>query len=73
MGRFLNADALASTGQGVLGNNMFAYCNNNPVNAYDYSGESACAIAGGALAGAIISAVSYLIACGLNNDDVTLG
>ena len=52
---------------------MFAYCNNNPVNAYDYSGESACAIAGGALAGALISAVSYLIACGLNNDDVTLG
>ena len=31
MGRFINADALASTGQGLLGNNMFAYCNNNPV------------------------------------------
>jgi len=30
-GRFLNADAFVSTGQGVLGNNMFAYCNNNPV------------------------------------------
>ena len=31
MGRFINADAYASTGQGVLGNNMFAYCNNNPI------------------------------------------
>ena len=31
MGRFINADALVSTGQGVLGNNMFAYCGNNPV------------------------------------------
>lgn len=31
MGRFINADAYASTGQGILGNNMFAYCNNNPV------------------------------------------
>lgn len=31
MGRFINADAFASTGQGILGNNMFAYCNNNPV------------------------------------------
>ena len=31
MGRFINADAFASTGQGVLGNNMFAYCGNNPV------------------------------------------
>ena len=30
-GRFLNADVLLSTGQGVLGYNMFAYCNNNPV------------------------------------------
>ena len=30
-GRFINADALTSTGQGVLGNNMFAYCLNNPI------------------------------------------
>ena len=29
--RFLNADAFVSTGQGELGNNMFAYCLNNPV------------------------------------------
>ena len=38
MGRFLNADGLASTGQGVLGNNMFAYCNNNPTNYKDCQG-----------------------------------
>ena len=38
-GRFINADALVSTGQGILGNNMFAYCNNNPVN---YADESGC-------------------------------
>jgi hypothetical protein len=31
MGRFINADAYASTGQCILGNNMFAYCLNNPV------------------------------------------
>ena len=31
MGRFINADSYASTGQGVLGNNMFAYCLNTPV------------------------------------------
>ena len=29
--RFINADNYASTGQGFLGCNMFAYCNNNPV------------------------------------------
>ena len=38
MGRFINADAYASTGQGVLGNNMFAYCLNNSVCFADYHG-----------------------------------
>lgn len=38
-GRFLNADAFASTGQGLLGNNMFAYCNNNPINVSDNTGH----------------------------------
>ena len=38
IGRFINADALVSTGQGLLGNNMFAYCGNNPVTNVDYLG-----------------------------------
>jgi len=38
-GRFLNADAFTSTGQGILGNNMFAYCNNNPVILSDSTGN----------------------------------
>ena len=38
IGRFINADAYASTGQGILGNNMFAYCGNNPVNRVDTTG-----------------------------------
>ena len=37
-GRFLNADALVATGQGLLGNNMFAYCGNDPVNKADPTG-----------------------------------
>ena len=37
-GRFLNADAFAATGQGLLGNNMFAYCRNNPVCRVDITG-----------------------------------
>ena len=40
LGRFINADALVATGQGLLGNNMFAYCGNNPVNCADPSGNS---------------------------------
>ena len=41
IGRFLNADGLVSTGQGVLGNNMFAYCLNNPVLHNDSHGDLA--------------------------------
>ena len=38
MGRFINADAFVTTGQGLLGNNMFAYCRNNPVSRKDPTG-----------------------------------
>ncbi len=36
--RFLNADSYVSTGNSVIGNNMYAYCDNNPVNRSDPSG-----------------------------------
>ena len=37
--RFISADILLSTGQGVLGNNCYAYCLNNPVCFQDKSGK----------------------------------
>ena len=37
--RFISADVYMSTGQGVLGGNMWAYCGNNPVCRYDTSGR----------------------------------
>ena len=37
IGRFISADVLLSTGQGVLGHNSFAYCLGNPVNPVDPS------------------------------------
>ncbi len=45
IGRFINADSYASTGQGFLGCNMFAYCLNNPVNYLDGYGRYAMAAA----------------------------
>ena len=39
VGRFLNADVFYSTGQGFVGNNMFAYCGNTPVSNYDPTGN----------------------------------
>ena len=59
IGRFINADSFASTGQGFLGYNMFAYCNNNPVNHADPSGNSLI----GVILGAIVCAL-VLSGCG---------
>ena len=36
--RFINADGLISNGTGVQGYNMYAYCDNNPVNMKDSEG-----------------------------------
>ena len=38
IGRFINTDAFPSTGQGFLGNNMFAYCGNNPISRVEIEG-----------------------------------
>ena len=38
--RWSNADGNVSTGQGVIGCNMYAYCNNNPVIFKDPSGHA---------------------------------
>ena len=38
-GRFINADGTISTEQGILSANMFAYCENNPVNRIDPAGS----------------------------------
>ena len=39
IGRFINADAFVTTGQGLLSNNMFTYCINNPVMYMDPTGN----------------------------------
>ena len=40
MGRFINADGFLTTEQGLLSNNMFAYCLNNPISRTDYYGTT---------------------------------
>ena len=65
IGRFISADTYVSTGQGILGNNMFAYCNNNPIMFADPTGECLLtaiiigAIAGAVIGGAIGGTVAY--------------
>ncbi len=60
MARFINADEYAATGQGILGNNMFAYCQNNPIKYIDTKGTFICAITG-AIIGGIIGAINAAI------------
>ena len=62
--RFISADVLLSTGQGVLGHNSFAYCGNNPITRIDSEGEFWHIVAG-----AVIGLVSGLVSCLI--DDLT--
>ena len=60
--RFVNADSYAGTGQGLIGYNMYAYCNNNAVNYKDSLGNEAVTItvvtiAGAAFVVAVLAAV----------------
>ena len=41
VGRFISVDGYPSTGQGILGCNMFTYCLNNPILLNDNTGEAA--------------------------------
>ena len=63
VGRFINADIYVSTGQGVLGNNMYLYCGNNPVSLVDSSGQSAVglAIGGAAVIAALLAAAMIVL------------
>ena len=60
VGRFLNADIYVSTGQGVLGHNMYAYCGNNPVVRADDEGDFWNLVIGAAV-GAVIGGITTAI------------
>ena len=72
--RFISADVYMTTGQGVLGGNMWAYCGNNPVVRYEVQGEFWNIIIGAA-AGAIISGAISAISQGIENgwDNINWG
>ena len=56
--RFISADSYASTGQGLLGHNMFVYCGNNPVNRTDPSGQFWGIVIGVTLVVGVVAALS---------------
>jgi len=60
--RFISPDTFAATGQGLIGNNMFAYCLNNPVNLFDPNGRFALGvILGKAAIGAAVNVLTTYI------------
>ena len=59
IGRFISADVLLSTGQGVIGHNAYAYCGNNPVSRVDEEGDLWQLIAAGI--GAVVGVVSQFV------------
>ena len=60
IGRFISADNYPSTGQGLTGNNMFAYCGNNPVSRNDDGGEFWHIVIGAAIGAAVSFGASIL-------------
>ena len=68
IGRLINADEYVSTGQGLLGNNMYSYCQNNPIRHIDSQGTFINTITG-AIVGGLIGAVNAAI----EGDDILAG
>ena len=69
VGRFINADGYAATGQGSYSCNMFSYCKNNPVNKRDDSGKNPM-IAIGVAALALVAVICYDRIWSKQNDGV---
>ena len=80
--RFISADSISYLGADgtPVSYNLFAYCSNNPVMGYDPTGEFVistfvaaiiAASVGGAIAGTLISTVSYVVNCGNNGQKIT--
>ena len=66
--RFISADVYMSTGQGVLGGNMWAYCGNNPVNRYEVDGKF-----WNIVVGAVLCTVVGAVTAAINGQNVLVG
>ncbi len=65
IGRFVNADSYASTGQGLLGHNMFVYCGNCPILRIDTYGEEWEPIGVGVQLELSVSSEAYTVETGI--------
>ena len=72
-GRFINADGYASTGQGILGDNTFAYCQNNPIKYGDTEGTFINTLIGGVVGGISVLASNIFNGKETSAADVLVG
>ena len=70
--RFINADSYSSTGQGIIGYNMFAYCNNSPVIQADHTGEFSLLTLVSAVVSAAVNVATTYIAAKATGQEYTL-
>ena len=55
--RFINADDRIDTNNSILGSNLFAYCNNNPIIYYDPNGHSFLIAIGIVIVSALVAVI----------------
>ena len=66
--RFISADVLLSTGQGVIGHNSFAYCGNNPIVRIDSEGTLFLTLLCAAVGVVLVTAASCGIFGGIEEE-----
>ncbi len=76
--RFISADDASLLGANgtIPSYNLYAYCENNPVNCLDVDGnlsDLVAAMIGGAFAGAFFSAVNYVLSCAESGEKFSVG
>lgn len=72
-GRFINADGIADTLEGLLSANMYIYCYNNPINLVDPTGYNPGAVAGGLLGGLFGGPIGAAVGALIGATVVTVG
>ena len=75
--RFISADGLINANQDILGNNLYAYCSNNPIKFCDSTGHSITLVMATIAMSCVVACVALIgmvgIASTMNNTTISVG